>query len=76
MDRIQDIFYQEKSSAPQVLCLIFKLANTHDGLYQYIDGTKEDAHQNEMRKSLAKTLADFSNMVDRVRNYQIFKHGN
>ena len=64
MNRIQDIFYQKNFPAPHVLSPIFKLKNTHAGLYQCIEGTKENAHQNDIRKALAKTLADFSNIVD------------
>lgn len=64
MNRIQDIFYQENFPAPHVLSPIFTLGNTHAGLYLYVDGIKEDAHQDEIRKTLAKTLADFSNIID------------
>jgi len=65
MNRIQNIFYGENFPAPKVLSPIFKLRTTHAGLYEYIEGTKEDGHRNEIRKALAKTLADFSNIVDR-----------
>jgi len=65
MNRIQNIFYQEKFPAPYVLSPIFKFEKTNAGLYQFIDGTKEDAHQSDIRKALAKTLADFSNIIDR-----------
>lgn len=65
MNRIQDIFYQEKFPAPQVLTPIFKLGNTYGGLYQLIEGKNEDAHQSAIRSELAKYLAEFIRIVDK-----------
>lgn len=63
MNRIQDIFYQEKFPAPQVLSPIFAFGNTHAGLYQLIDGNTEDAHQPIIRSELANYLAEFVRIV-------------
>src|SRR5579872_3028862 len=65
MNRIQDIFYQEKFPVPKVLSPIFAFGNTHAGLYELIEGENEDAHQPAIRSELAKYLAEFVTIVDK-----------
>lgn len=65
MNYAQDIFYKENFPAPQVLTPIFTFGNTHAGIYQLIDGEKEDGHKAVIRSELAKYLAEFIKIVDK-----------
>lgn len=65
MNRIQQIFVDENYPAPLILSPIFKFHNTHAGLYSYIAGEKENAHDPIIREELAKYLARFSEIVDK-----------
>jgi len=42
----------------------FKFGNTHAGLYQFMEGRKEDGHKSVIRSELAKYLAEFISIVD------------
>jgi hypothetical protein len=67
MNRIQQIFVNENYPAPRILSPIFKFHNTHAGLYNYIAGVKENAHDPIIRTELAKYLAKFSEIVDKYQ---------
>jgi hypothetical protein len=67
MNRIQQIFVDENYPAPRILSPIFKFHNTHAGLYNYIAGVKENAHDPIIRTELAKYLAKFSAIVDKYQ---------
>lgn len=65
MNHIQEIFYIENFPAPKILSPIFKLNDTHAGIYKFIDGKKENGHNTKIRDELAKYLAKFSMIVDK-----------
>jgi hypothetical protein len=67
MNRAQQIFVNENYPAPRILSPIFKFHNTHAGLYSYIAGEKENAHDPIIREELAKHLAKFSKIVDKYQ---------
>lgn len=65
INEIQNVFYQENFPAPKSLSDIISFGNTFAGFYSLIEGNNEDAHQPIIRNELAKTLAQFSDMVDK-----------
>src|SRR5579872_371458 len=65
MNRIQQIFINENYPAPKVLSPIFSFQNTHAGLYNFIEGEKENSHEPIIREELAKYLAKFGEIVDK-----------
>lgn len=65
MNDIQQVFYQEQFPAPKILSPLFKFHHTYAGLYGLIEGQQEDAHERPIRYELAKTLARFSDIVDK-----------
>lgn len=72
MNRIQQIFYHEKFPAPNVLSPIFPFYNTHAGLYELIEGEREDSHDPLIRSELAKYLARFTAIVDKYQFAPIY----
>lgn len=67
MHEIQQVYYEEQFPAPKVLSPIFKFNHTHAGLYALIEGQQEDGHKPGIRLELAKSLAHFSNIVDKYQ---------
>lgn len=65
MNRIQQIFVNENYPVPLPLSPIFTFHNTHAGLYSFIEGERENAHDPGIRTELAKYLAKFSEIVER-----------
>lgn len=67
MNGVQNLFYKQDFPAPKVLSPIFKFNQTHAGLYELIEGQKENGHQFIIRSQLAKALANFSAIVDKFQ---------
>ncbi len=67
MNRIQQIFVDEKFPAPHILSPIVPFHDTHAGLYSFIEGEKEDSHDPVIRTELARYLAKFSEIVDKYQ---------
>lgn len=65
MNRIQNIFVSENYPAPRILSPILDFHNTHAGLYSFLEGERENAHEPAIRIELAKYLAKFSEIVDK-----------
>ncbi len=65
MNQIQAIFCDEKYPAPRVLSPIFQFNQRFAGLYELIEGNKENAHESDIRDELAKYLARFCEIVDK-----------
>lgn len=65
INRIQQIFFDESYPAPCPLSPIFTFHNTHAGLYSFIAGDRENAHDSVVRAELAKYLAKFSEIVEK-----------
>lgn len=65
MNRIQQIFVNEDYPAPCPLSPIFTFYNTHAGLYSFLEGERENAHDPVIRTELAKYLAKFSEIVEK-----------
>lgn len=65
MNNVQSTFYEDNFPTPKILSPIFHFGKTHAGFYELIEGNKENGHEKEILIELAKSLANFSSIVDK-----------